>query len=54
MLLDQNYKDIPTKELWEKIEEVNRKTMIAPPHLRPQLYNVYQVMMNEYVLREDK
>lgn len=53
-MFELNFKDVPTKELWERIQTVNEKTMQAPPHLRAQLYNLYQALMHEYSQRPDR
>lgn len=54
MLYNLNVKDIPTEELWQRIQDLNDKTMRAPPHLRAQIYQVYQVMVAEYSQRPDR
>jgi hypothetical protein len=53
-MFENNLNDIPTKELWDRILTLNEKTLSAPPHLRPQLYQQYLLLTNEYSQRSDK
>jgi len=54
MLPNLNFKDIPTEELWQKIQDLNEKTMKAPAHIRPQMLRVFNAMMQEYSQRSDR
>lgn len=54
MLPNVNYKDIPTEELWQKIQDLNEKTMRAPPHIRSQMMQVFNAMVAEYSQRPDR
>jgi hypothetical protein len=45
---------VPTEELWQRILAVNTKTMTAPPHVSPQLYSLYQALVQEYSQRSDR
>ena len=54
MLPDLNFKDIPTDELWQRIQDLNEKTMRAPPHIRSQMMRVFNAMVAEYSQRPDR
>ena len=54
MLPNVNYKDVPTEELWQRIQDLNEKTMRAPPHIRSQMMTVFNEMVKEYSSRSDR
>ena len=54
MLPDLNFKNIPTDELWQRIQDLNEKTTQAPPHIRPQMMRVFNAMVAEYSSRPDR
>ena len=54
MLPDLNFKDIPTEELWQRIQDLNEKTTQAPPHIRSQMMRVFNAMVAEYSQRPDR
>jgi hypothetical protein len=54
MLPDLNFKDIPTEELWQRIQDLNEKTTQAPPHIRSQMMRVFNAMVAEYSSRPDR
>ena len=54
MLPDVNFKDIPTEELWQRIQDLNEKTTQAPPHIRSQMMRVFNAMVAEYSQRPDR
>jgi hypothetical protein len=53
-MFDLNLHDIPTPQLWERIQTLNERTLRAPPHLRSQLYDLYLQLSQEYTQRTDK
>lgn len=53
-MFDLNLKDIPTPELWQRIQTLNERTTHAPAHLRPQLYDLFLKLSQEYNERTDK
>ena len=53
-MFESNLKEVPTQELWRRIQDINTKTMQAPPHIRAQLYQVYLALTHEYGQRTDK
>ena len=54
MLPNLNFKDIPTDELWQRIQDLNAKTTQAPPHIRGQMMRVFNAMVQEYSSRSDR
>ena len=54
MLPDVNFKDVPTELLWQRIQDLNAKTMRAPPHIRSQMMRVFNAMVAEYSSRPDR
>jgi hypothetical protein len=53
-MFETNLNNVPTAELWERIQTINEKSMMAPPHLRAQLYQQYLQLSQEYGQRTDK